>query len=229
MLKNHPKKLSSTLGSLVTMCLLETYHQWPHHVRNPSQEFQTERQRQQSFVNTAHGQVDFDTANVLAVRHSGDGGASAISFQHSSGTAMGAVGYKSPTGLNTNLNGAVYLVGGAYWSNGTPFAGGPPAVILAQEGHFGARMFSAGRIQLNPDWTIDFRDHANSAHTTVSESGEWCFTKPVQSPFEKHGEEAPEGRVEAPLGAVYHRTGAAKGPRFFVKEGGQGAHGWVAK
>lgn len=185
-------------------------------------------QQQQHISVSSNAPIGPETANVSAVRHEGEGGASAIAFQRKDGVAMGAVGYKNPTGPYTNLDDAVYLVAGAYSQNGRPIPGGPPSMILAQEGHFEGQMFSAARFRLNPDWTMDFLGHANVPHTTVSDSGEWNFSEDLQTPHIKVGDGSPEDCIAAPVGALYLRKGTSSGPRLFIKQTGAEAHGWVA-
>ena len=180
-------------------------------------------------INTADAKITFNTANVMSLWHTGAGGASATAFLRQDGMAIGATGYKGTTGGYTYLNGAVYLTGGAYSPDGKPLPGGPPPVIIGQEGHFEGKMVTAARIQLNSDWTMHFRDHANTPHTTVSDAGEWRFIRAIESPLDRSGELDPEGRVAAQPGATYHRIGRGDGARFFVKESGEDSHGWVAR
>lgn len=43
------------------------------------------------------------------------------------------------------------------------------------------------------------------------------------------GAGTPEGRITAPVGALYTRTDGAVGATLYVKETGTGATGWTAK
>ena len=51
----------------------------------------------------------------------------------------------------------------------------------------------------------------------------------IEDRFRRKGADTPEGIVTAPIGAVYHRTDSGAHSKFYVKESGSGANGWVAK
>jgi hypothetical protein len=52
---------------------------------------------------------------------------------------------------------------------------------------------------------------------------------PISSLYQRFGSNTPEGAVTAPIGAVYHRTDSGAHPKFYVKESGAAANGWVGK
>ena len=75
--------------------------------------------------------------------------------------------------------------------------------------------------------TVDGK--AISVSHTTSEVFFVQYSGAVSSLYQRFGSGYPNNEVTAPAGAVYHRTGGGAGPRFWVKESGNGNTGWVAK
>lgn len=127
-----------------------------------------------TFISNVTGNVSFSTANVLAIRHLGDNGAGAISFQDAAGNERGAVGYKNNSGGATIYNGAVYLAGGAYSPDGSPL-GTTTKIIIGQE----PSGSPVARQVFESDLTIGFKDTTGTTQTTMNTDGSWGFSKKV--------------------------------------------------
>lgn len=129
---------------------------------------------------TAGGTPNFDSANVVALRHEGANGASAVALQDTSGNERGAMGFKINGPISTYLNGAVYLAGGAYDPTGTMIVAGPTPVIIGQEGYWSGVPKVIARLRFNNDWTVDWRRPSDDGIvTTLKENGDWSFLQQV--------------------------------------------------
>lgn len=128
---------------------------------------------QHTITSTFNGTITFDTANVLAIRHTkvnGDGASAIAYLRHSDGFEMGAAGYKNVGSANTYLDGAIYLAGGIYNSStGASASSTPPKIIIGQEWSGGGHV----RMQFNTDRTIIFAKESGVFHTLIGADGGW--------------------------------------------------------
>ena len=133
------------------------------------------------------------------------------------------------TGSNFILSGAfgqVYNeIGDLYITNN---AASSSVVIRAGGAGAQLRFTPAGLLQLGGT-TSAFPAIARSGTGIAIVAADNSQFVAISSLYQRFGTGTPEGVVNAPAGAIYHRSDGGTGTSFYVKESPSGSTGWVAK
>ena len=142
---------------------------------------------------------------------------------------IGASGANRPRDLHVAgqfyLGGVVRTSGGIKWNvGGTVFIESSNGVVSLQSSSGN----DFGRLQLGGT-TAAFPAIARSGTGIAIVAADNSQFFAISSLYQRFGTGTPEGVVNAPAGAIYHRSDGGTGTSFYVKESPSGSTGWVAK
>jgi len=169
------------------------------------------------------------TANTLRIgtEHGGTGTARPIDFV-TGGVVRMSIGTGGVVNIAGNITGGGYFQAAAgsylFWAGRSIMSSPADSVILLQN----QALADFSRLQLGGT-TSAFPALSRSGNGIAIVAADASQFTPLTSLYQRFGTGTPEGVVNAPAGAVYHRSDGGTGTSLYVKESLSGSTGWVAK